>query len=177
MKPIIILDRDGVINYDSDEYIKSPAEWQPIPGSLAAIARLTKAGYRIAVTTNQSGVALGLYDEITLQAIHEKMQHAVVAMAGNIEVIFYCPHQTSDNCDCRKPKPGMLLKVGEYFKVPVDDIYYIGDKLSDIQAAQAVNCRPILVRTGYGKQTLAANPSLDVDVYDDLAAAVDSILQ
>jgi D-glycero-D-manno-heptose 1,7-bisphosphate phosphatase len=175
---LIILDRDGVINYDSDDYIKSPEEWSPIPGSLEAIARLTRAGYRIAVATNQSGVARGLFDRNTLLRIHDKMQRAVAAAGGKIEAIFYCPHGPEDHCDCRKPKPGLLRDVATRLHVDLSGVPAIGDSLRDVQAARAVGARPILVRTGKGEKTAAQGEGLeDVAIYADLAAVVDALLR
>ena len=174
---LIILDRDGVINYDSDDYIKSPEEWSPIPGSLEAIARLTRAGYRIVVATNQSGVGRGLYDLETLQRINDKMNHAVAAEGGAIEAIFFCPHTPEDHCDCRKPKPGLLRDIAASLQVDLKGVPAIGDSLRDIQAAQAVGARPILVRTGKGEGTVVRGEGLaGVPVYPDLAAAVDALL-
>lgn len=176
MKKFIILDRDGVINDDSDDYIKSPEEWIPIPGSLEAIAHLKQAGYTIAVVTNQSGVALGLYSETTLQLIHEKMQNALKTLNASIDAIFYCPHKAADHCNCRKPKPGMFYQVADYFKIALTGLLYIGDKKSDVEAAQAAGCNPVLVRTGYGEETLLKNPHLHVPVFNDLAEAVAALL-
>jgi D-glycero-D-manno-heptose 1,7-bisphosphate phosphatase len=176
MKKLIILDRDGVINYDSDDYIKSSAEWIPIPGSLAAIARLTQAGYLIAIASNQSGIARGLYTETTLTQIHQKMLDAIAAAGGRISGVFHCPHQPADQCDCRKPKPGLLQRIARTFDVALTDVPFIGDKQSDIEAAENAGCQPILVRTGYGEQTLAANPHLKILVFADLAEAVNALI-
>jgi len=177
MKKFIILDRDGVINYDSDDYIKSPDEWVPIPGSLEAIVKLKQAHYQIAIVTNQSGVAQGLYTEATLALIHQKMQQMLAAWGVQIDIIFYCPHKTADNCACRKPKPGMLQQTAKHFNTELADLFYIGDKKSDVDAAKAAGCKPVLVRTGYGEQTLLAHPQLDVPVFNNLAEAVEAILQ
>ncbi|MEJ2554034.1 MAG: D-glycero-beta-D-manno-heptose 1,7-bisphosphate 7-phosphatase [Gammaproteobacteria bacterium] len=175
---LIILDRDGVINEDSDDYIKSPEEWRPIPGSLDAIARLTRAGYRIAVATNQSGVARGLFDGDTLQRIHDKMRGAVAATGGEIAAIFFCPHGPDAGCACRKPQPGLLREIGAHFNVDLTGVPAVGDSLRDIQAARAVGARPILVRTGKGEGTVRRGEGLaGVAVYPDLAAAVDSLLR
>jgi len=175
---LIILDRDGVINEDSDDYIKSPEEWVPIPGSLEAIARLTRAGYRIAVATNQSGVARGLFDGDTLQRIHDKMRGAVAAAGGEIAAIFFCPHGPDDGCACRKPQPGLLRDIAAHFHVDLSGVPAVGDSLRDIQAAQAVGARPILVRTGKGENTVMRGEGLaGVAVYADLAAAVDALLR
>ena len=174
---LIILDRDGVINEDSDAYIKSPAEWIPIEGSLEAIARLNHAGYQVAVVTNQAGVARGLFDLDTLMRIHERMHHAAAAAGGNIDAVFFCPHGPDDDCDCRKPKPGLLRDGAQRLRVPLDGVPFVGDTLRDIQAAEAVGAQPILVRTGKGCGTEAELPTgHGYPVYDDLAAAVDALL-
>jgi len=150
---LIILDRDGTINYDSDAHIKSPEEWRPIEGSLEAIARLTQADYRIAVATNQSGIARGLFDTTTLIAIHNTMQRALGQVGGRIDAFFFCPHAADSACECRKPKPGMLIEIANRFNVSLDDTYMVGDALRDLEAAAAAGARPVLVLTGKGKKT------------------------
>ena len=150
---LVILDRDGTINHDSDKYIKSPAEWRPIEGSLEAIARLTHAGYRIVVATNQSGIARGMFDTSTLIAIHETLQRAAAQMGGRIDGFYFCPHAADSACDCRKPKPGMLLDIARRFNVQLSDVYMVGDALRDVEAAAAAGARPVLVLTGKGKKT------------------------
>ncbi|WP_127474501.1 D-glycero-beta-D-manno-heptose 1,7-bisphosphate 7-phosphatase [Sulfurivermis fontis] len=178
MLKLIVLDRDGVINEDSDDYIKSPEEFIPIPGSLEAIARLTQAGWRVVVATNQSGVARGYYDLTTLQRIHDKLHRLLAPLGGQIEAIFYCPHGPDDQCDCRKPKPGLFRDIGARLQVSLQGVPAIGDSLRDLEAAQAVGAQPILVRTGKGERTLAKGKGLDgIPVYADLAAAVDALLQ
>lgn len=174
---LIILDRDGVINEDSDAYIKSPEEWVPIPGSLEAIARLNRAGWTVAVATNQSGVGRGLYDLATLDRIHARMNAALAAAGGHIEALYYCPHTPEDHCTCRKPLPGLLESIARDFGVSLAGVPAIGDSLRDLQAAVAVGARPILVRTGKGERTLT-NPDLptDIPIYPDLAAAVTALL-
>jgi D-glycero-D-manno-heptose 1,7-bisphosphate phosphatase len=174
---LIVLDRDGVINHDSDQFIKSPGEWRAIPGSLEAIARLNQAGYRVVVATNQSGIGRGLFGMTMLTAIHEKMFKALGQVGGRIDAVFYCPHAADSNCDCRKPKPGMLEQIGSRFGVDVRDVPVIGDGLRDLQAAQAVGARPVLVLTGKGEKTLAADslPPRTV-VFPDLAFAVTALL-
>jgi D-glycero-D-manno-heptose 1,7-bisphosphate phosphatase len=147
MTKLIILDRDGVINYDSDAYIKSPDEWHAIPGSLEAIAQLNKAGIKVAIASNQSGVARGYFSEETLQKIHEKMSNELKKYTGHIDKIFYCPHGPNDNCDCRKPKPGLLLQAFQYFNVKPEEAYFVGDSQSDIDAASAAGCDAILVNS------------------------------
>ncbi len=173
---LIILDRDGVINYESDVYIKSPDEWQPLPGSLQAMAQLTAADYRIAIATNQAGIAHGLYDTKTLDAIHNKMQRLARAEGAVIDYITYCPHRNEDNCQCRKPKPGMLLEIAQFFDVELQTVYFIGDSFRDMQAAKAAGCQGMLVKTGYGEKTLADNPQLEVPVFINLAEAVQTLL-
>lgn len=174
---LIILDRDGVINFDSAQFIKSPDEWKPIPGSLAAIARLNQSGYRVVVATNQSGVGRGLFEMDTLNAIHEKMLKALAQVGGRIDAIFFCPHTSVDNCACRKPKPGMLHEISKRFNADLTDVPAIGDALRDLQAAVAVGAKPMLVLTGKGKKT-ATDPELPVGtlVFPDLAAAVAHLL-
>lgn len=174
---LVILDRDGVINHDSDQYIKSPEEWLPIPGSLEAVARLTKAGYRVVVATNQSGVGRGLFEMDTLNAIHEKMTRAAVQAGGRIDSIFFCPHTNADKCDCRKPKPGMLLAIAARYNTELVGVPAIGDSLRDLLAATAVGARPMLVLTGKGQKT-RHDPDLPAGtpVYPDLAAAVAALV-
>lgn len=174
---LIILDRDGVINFDSDHFIKSPAEWKPIPGSLEAIARLTQAGYRVVVASNQSGIDRGLFDMDTLNAIHDKMHRAVRAAGGRIDAIFYCPHSADSNCNCRKPKPGMFERIAACFNVDLANAYAIGDSLRDLQAAATSGAKPVLVLSGKGKGTQKEGgiPPGTL-VFDDLAAVVEHIL-
>jgi D-glycero-D-manno-heptose 1,7-bisphosphate phosphatase len=150
---LIILDRDGTINYDSDQYIKSPAEWRPIEGSLEAIARLTQADYRIVIATNQSGIARGLFDTTTLITIHDVLQRAVAQVGGRVDAFFFCPHAADSACECRKPKPGMLLEIASRFNVALDGVYMVGDALRDLEAAAAAGAKPVLVLTGKGKKT------------------------
>jgi D-glycero-D-manno-heptose 1,7-bisphosphate phosphatase len=173
---LVILDRDGVINEDSDAYIKSPEEWRPLPGSLEAIARLTRAHYHIVIVTNQSGIARGLFDLDALQQIHARMHREVARHGGRIDAIYYCPHGPDDECHCRKPKAGMLRDLAKRLKVDLADVPAIGDSLRDLQAAQAVNARPILVRTGKGRQTEIEAGLTGCEIYDDLAEAVEQLL-
>lgn len=174
---LIILDRDGVINEDSDSFIKTPDEWIPLPGSLEAIARLTKAGYKVVVATNQSGLGRGYFDIMTLNAIHQKMQAAVKAAGGSIEAIFFCPHTASDNCDCRKPRQGMFSSISERYETKLNEVPSVGDSLRDLQAAFLAGCSPILVLSGKGTQTLENGglPPKTV-IFDSLAAVVDHLL-
>ena len=177
--PLIILDRDGVINEDSDDYIKSPQEWRPINGAADAIARLKQAGCTVVVATNQSGVGRGYYDLDTLNAIHEKM-HAHLAEAGaHVDGVFFCPHAPDDNCNCRKPKPGLVDQIRDYLSQDVSGAWIVGDSLRDLECGVARGCRPALVRTGKGERTLAKGlpQSLgDVPVFDNLSAFVDAFV-
>lgn len=153
---LVILDRDGVINFDSDQFIKSPDEWKPIPGSLEAIARLNHSGYHVVVATNQSGVGRGLFDMAMLNAIHDKMYRALSQYGGRIDAVFYCPHTPDDDCACRKPKPGLFLQIGERFGVELKGTPVVGDGLRDLQAGHAAGCEPHLVLTGKGEALQAA---------------------
>ncbi len=178
--PLIILDRDGVINKDSDDFIKSPQEFIPLSGSLEAIARFNAAGYCVVVATNQSGVARGLFDVQMLDAIHHKLEKLLAAVGGHLEGIFYCPHAPDADCNCRKPKPGLLQQISRTFGTELNGVPVIGDSLRDLQSAQAVGATPILVRTGKGERSLAQlaeEPDLaNVPVFDDLAEATDALL-
>ncbi len=168
---LIVLDRDGVINVDSDQFIKSPDEWKPIPGSLEAIARLNESGWRVVVASNQSGVGRGLFDMDTLNAINEKMTKALAQVGGRLEAIFFCPHTADSTCDCRKPKPGMFQQIAERFNVDMRGVPVVGDSLRDLQAGVAVGCTPFLVLTGKGVKT-QADPDLPpgTQIFPDLAA-------
>lgn len=169
---IIILDRDGVINQDSDEYIKSPTEWIPLAGSLEAIATLNQAGYTVVVATNQSGLARKYYDVDTLNLIHQKMDSCLEKVGGKIERVFYCPHGPDDQCDCRKPKPGLLNQIAQAYDISLHNVYFIGDSLRDIEAAQNAGAIPILVLSGNGRKTLQkhAGSLQEIAHYEDLAA-------
>ena len=154
---LVILDRDGVINQDSANFIKSPNEWIPIPGSLEAIALLNQSGFRVALATNQSGVSRGLFDMVTLNSIHDKMHRELAHVGGRIDALFYCPHAADEHCDCRKPKSGMIEEIGVRFSVELNEVPAVGDALRDLQAFASAGCQPILVRTGKGEETLAAS--------------------
>ncbi len=176
---LIILDRDGVINQDSDDYIKSVEEWQPVPGSLEAIARLSQAGYVVAVATNQSGIGRKLLDEYQLAGIHQTLCDQVEALGGQVDGIFFCPHLPNDGCACRKPGVGLLTQIEEEFGMTVRGVPFVGDSITDIQAAREAGCIPVLVRSGKGERTLlaASDEALkEVAVYDDLASYVDELL-
>jgi D-glycero-D-manno-heptose 1,7-bisphosphate phosphatase len=175
--PFIILDRDGVINYDSDEYIKSPEEWRPIPGSLDAIAQLNRFGFQVLVATNQSGVARGYYDLDTLGRIHEKLMHELASVGGYIDEIFFCPHHPDEACSCRKPKPGLLHQIETKYQINLTHTFFIGDSIADVKAALAVGCIPILVLTGNGRRVLENYPELlNVSHFPDLARAVEYVI-
>lgn len=175
---IVILDRDGVINYDSVEYIKSPVEWKPIPGSLEAIARLTQDGYRVVVATNQSGIGRGLFEVAALNAIHDKMHKALSHVGGRIDAVFFCPHAQDAGCACRKPRPGLLEDIAHRFNVELAGVPTIGDSLRDLQAAAAVGAQPILVLTGKGNQTaITGGLPPNTPAFADLDAAVKALLQ
>ena len=168
---LVILDRDGTINHDSDDYIKSPLEWRPLEGSLEAIARLTQAGYRVVVATNQSGIARGLFDTSTLIAIHDMLQRAAGQLGGRIDAFFFCPHAADAGCSCRKPQPGMLLEVARRFNVSLGGVYMVGDAQRDLEAAAAAGAKPVLVLTGKGEKTRAeGNLPPRTEVFSDLGA-------
>jgi D-glycero-D-manno-heptose 1,7-bisphosphate phosphatase len=170
---LVILDRDGVINFDSDAYIKNADEWRAIPGSVEAIAKLTQSGYHVVVATNQSGIGRGLFEMATLNAIHDRMYRTVAHAGGRIDAVFYCPHGQDANCHCRKPKPGLFEEIARRFNTLLKDVPAIGDALRDLQAAAATGAQPILVLTGKGAQTQReGNLPPGTRVYADLAAAV-----
>lgn len=172
----LILDRDGVINHDSPEFIKSPQEWIPIPGSLQAISQANQLGFRVVVISNQSGLARGLFDIGQLNQIHATMLSEVARFGGRIDAIFFCPHGPDDGCNCRKPKPGLLLDLAQRSKVDWHSTFVVGDRRSDMLAADAVGAQKILVKTGHGKEAIEATQDLsDIIVCDDLAGAVDEL--
>ena len=174
---LVILDRDGVINQDSANFIKNPNEWIALPGSLEAIALLNQSGFRVVIATNQSGIARGLFDMATLNAIHDKMHRALAQIGGRIEAMFYCPHAADDNCTCRKPKTGMMEDIARRFSVNLSGVYAVGDSLRDLQAFHDAGCKPILVRSGKGEETLAAGglPKKTL-IFADLAEAAQHII-
>jgi D-glycero-D-manno-heptose 1,7-bisphosphate phosphatase len=176
-KKLFILDRDGVVNFDSDDYVKSPAEWRPIPGSLEAIARLNQHGYQVAIATNQAAISRGLFDMKTLNAIHQKLHISAQAVGAHIDAIFFCPHAADEFCDCRKPRPGLLKTIGERFDVPLKGVPMVGDALRDMQAAFEVGCAPYLVLTGKGEKTMdKGGLPPGTQIFDNLAAVVDRLL-
>jgi D-glycero-D-manno-heptose 1,7-bisphosphate phosphatase len=173
---LLILDRDGVINEESDRFIKTPEEWIPIPGSLEAIARANAAGYRVVVVSNQSGLARGIIDVGQSQAIYQKMHQRLHELGGRIEAVFFCPHGPDQGCVCRKPRPGLFLELSERLHIPLAGVPAVGDRLTDIQAARAAGARPILVETGRGRHTLEMNPALSaLPIYKDLSAVIDAL--
>jgi len=175
---LIILDRDGVINFGSEQFIKSPDEWKPIPGSLEAIARLTREGWRVVVATNQSGLARGLFEMATLNAIHAKMHKAAAQAGGRIEAVFYCPHAAEMDCACRKPRSGLFAEIAARYGRDLGDVPAVGDSLRDLQAAASVGARPLLVKTGKGERTLAAGGLPEnTPVFADLSEVVEYLLK
>ncbi len=174
---LVILDRDGVINQDSDQFIKNTTEWKAIPGSLEAIAKLNHAGYRVVVASNQSGIGRGLLDMGALNAINDKMYRVLAQLGGRIDALFYCPHAAEANCDCRKPKPGMFIDIAQRFNVDLAGVPSIGDSLRDLQAAATAGAQPMLVLTGKGARTKIAGGMPDgTPIFADLAQAVRHIV-
>ena len=175
---LAILDRDGVINFDSDQYIKSPAEWRPIPGSIEAIARLNQSGFRIAVATNQAGIGRGLFDMATLNAINDKMMEMVFRQGGRIDALFFCPHTALEQCGCRKPRTGMFEEFAARFHTDLKGVPVVGDSLKDLQAAEQVGAQPILVLTGKGRKTQEEGglPKKTI-VFESLADAARHLVQ
>lgn len=173
---IVILDRDGVINRDRPDFVKSPEEWQPLPGSLDAIARFCAAGYRVAIATNQSGIGRGIFTLSDLEAIHATMLAAVIAEGGKISALEFCPHRPEDGCNCRKPRAGMLQRIATRLGVNLGGVPCIGDSARDLEAAEAIGARPILVMTGNGRRTLEQGLPENVEIYQDLASAADRLI-
>lgn len=175
---LVILDRDGVINHDSDQFIKTPEEWKPIPGSLEAIARLNQAGYKVVVATNQSGLGRGLFCMAMLNRIHAKMHKLVGQAGGRIDSVFLCPHAADAGCDCRKPQAGLFQDIARRYHTDLSGVPAIGDSLRDLQAAAEVGAKPLLVRTGKGERTLEGGKlPKDTPVFADLAEAVSVLLE
>ena len=180
---LVILDRDGVINHDSDDYIKSPDEWQPLPGSLEAIARLCRADYTVVVATNQAGVGRGLFSLEMLIRIHRKMASSIRDKGGRLDSVFFCPHSPADQCGCRKPKPGMLLEISDRLGIRLSGVPVVGDSLRDLEAAAAAGAMPVMVKTGRGRLTQEKLSQGELShslgqtpVYPDLAAFTDALL-
>ena len=174
---LIVLDRDGVINHDSAAFIKTPDEWRPIAGSLNAISRLNQAGFHVIVATNQSGIGRGFFDMAALNAIHDKMHRALAQAGARVDAVFFCPHAADDNCNCRKPKTGMFEDIAHRLNTSLTGVPMVGDSIRDLQAAAATQAQPLLVLTGNGKKTLRSGALPPATrVYDDLAAAVDTLV-
>ncbi len=176
MTRYIILDRDGVINQDSDDFIKSPNEWRPINGSLEAIALLNQHDYRVVVITNQSGIARGLFTQEILQAIHDKMLTAVRDAGGEIDIIYSCPHGPDDQCQCRKPRPGLMKQFSQEYKVNLSGLPVIGDSMRDLEAAKAVGANPILVRSGKGERIAGEVAKINIPIYENLYEASTALI-
>lgn len=174
---LIILDRDGVINEDSPNFIKSADEWHPIAGSLAAIAKLNQVGYTVVIATNQSGIGRGYFTEEALAEMHAKMQKELAKVGGKIDHVYFCPHTPDDNCDCRKPKTGMFKQIMRDYGIDLQGVINVGDALRDVQVGQIFGCRNILVLTGKGQKTLQDNPEVEAEIFPDLAAAVRFLTQ
>ena len=177
---LVILDRDGTINEDSDEFVKTPEEWVPLPGSLEAIARLNHAGWHVVVASNQSGLGRGLFDVSTLNAMHAKMNQLLAAVGGRVDAVFYCPHGPDDGCRCRKPEPGLYEQIGERYGLDLKDVPVVGDSARDVLAAVAAGCEPHLVLTGKGEtyrhRSLPDSFPPETRVHADLAAFADFLL-
>lgn len=175
---LIVLDRDGVINEDSDAYVKSLAEWVPIPGSLEAMARLHHAGWCLAIATNQSGLARGLFDEATLAAMHSQLQGLLSQQGAKVELILHCPHGPEAHCDCRKPRPGLFRQIAEHFGLPdLQGVPVVGDSLRDLQAGVALHAQPYLVKTGKGHHTLQGELPAGTLIFENLSAVADHLLR
>jgi len=180
---LVILDRDGTINEDRDDFVKSPEEWVPLPGALEAIARLNHAGWHAVLATNQSGLGRGLFDMASLNAMHARMNQLLSKQGGRIDAVFFCPHVPEDLCDCRKPLPGLMLQIGERYGVDLEDVPFVGDSLRDLQAGAAAGCPTHFVRTGKGAGLSEAQLAAIVDqvpgtqVHADLSAFADAIIQ
>ncbi len=179
----IIFDRDGTLNHDRDDYVTTAEEWVPIDGALEAVAALTQGGWHAVVATNQSGLGRGLFDMATLNQMHLKLNQKLAEKGGRIDAIFFCPHVPSDECDCRKPMPGLLLQIGERYSIDLKNVASVGDSLRDLQAAQAAGCEPHLVRTGkaakLNEEQLAAMLAQvpGTTVHKDLTAFAEFILR
>ena len=176
---LVVLDRDGVINRDSSKFVKSAEEWIPLPGSIDAVAALSRGGFTVAVASNQSGLARGLLDRNALRAMHRKLRRLVGASGGRVDRIVVCPHGPDDGCTCRKPKPGLLQRLARHYDVDLHGVPVVGDSLRDLQAAASAGARPILVRSGNGRKTEAtlSGDLQNTEVFDDLAAAAGALLR
>lgn len=178
---LVILDRDGTINEDSDDYVKTPEEWAPLPGTLEAIARLNHAGWHVVIASNQSGLGRGLFDVSTLNAMHAKMHKLLAAAGGRVDAVFYCPHAPDEGCRCRKPEPGLFEQIGERYGLDLHGVPAVGDSARDVLAAVAAGCEPHLVLTGkgaaYSGRSLPDNFPLETRVHADLGAFADFVIE
>lgn len=176
---VVILDRDGVINEDSDAYIKSAEEWHPIPGSIEAIARLNNAGFRVGIVSNQSGLARGLFDLAALGVMHRKLHDLLAKHGGRVEMIAFCPHGPEEGCQCRKPQPGLLIALAQRLGIELKGVPLVGDSPSDLEAARSLGMRPWLVRTGKGQATLEREGARleGMRVFQDLRAVADELVK
>lgn len=174
---LVILDRDGVINADRPDFVRRLDQFEPLPGSIEAMAELARTGWRVAIATNQSGLGRGYFDVATLQAIHGRLRDAVAAHEGKVHSIQFCPHRPDEGCNCRKPAPGLHLAIGRELGMDLEGVPCVGDSARDLEAARAVGARPILVLTGNGRRTLAElGEAACPEVYDDLAAAAAALM-
>lgn len=180
---LVILDRDGTINEDRDDFVKSPEEWVPLPGALEAIARLNHAGWHAVLATNQSGLGRGLFDMASLNAMHARMNQLLTKHGGRIDAVFFCPHVPEDQCECRKPLPGLMLQIGERYSVDLNEVPFVGDSLRDLEAGAAAGCPTHFVRTGKAAALTDAQVA-DIlkkvpgtKVHDDLSSFADAIIQ
>lgn len=173
---LIVLDRDGVINHDSENYIKSVDEWIALPGALDAIARLSRGGWTVAVATNQSGLARGYYSVPTLEAMHQTLRDEIQKRGGHMGLITYCPHGPDDGCRCRKPKAGLLEQIADYYQVSLQGVWFVGDSLRDLEAAVAVQAQPVLVCTGNGEQARSKALPENTKIFADISAVADHLL-
>ena len=177
---LVILDRDGTINSDSDDFVKSPDEWLPLPGALDAIARLNHAGWHVVVASNQSGLGRGLFDVVSLNAMHAKMHKLLAQQGGRIDAVFYCPHTAEEHCHCRKPEPGLFEQIGVRFGLPLKGVPAVGDSLRDVLAGAAAGCEPHLVLTGKAEKYRGTAPPEGLPVgtlvHQDLSAFADFLL-
>ena len=178
---LVILDRDGVINHDSDDYIKTVDEWMPIDGSIEAIAQLKNNGYKVAIATNQSGIGRGYYSVETMHQMHQKMADLLAPLNAKVDLIEYCPHLPEENCSCRKPKPGMIKEIQQHFNVDLSQTYFVGDTLSDLSTADHAKMRFALVKTGKGERIIdrvvASEAHKKTPVFNNLAHFVDVFIE
>jgi D-glycero-D-manno-heptose 1,7-bisphosphate phosphatase len=173
---LIILDRDGTINVEREDFVKTPEEWEPLPGALEAVARLNHAGWHVVVATNQSGIGRGLYGVSELNAMHAKMNRLLAEVGGKVDAVFFCPHAPSDGCTCRKPLPGLFEQISERFNTPLAGVPTVGDSLRDMQAGAAAGCATHFVRTGNGAAGIPPDLPPGTQVHADLAACAEALI-